>query len=124
VERPERAQVIARARHVERQPPLVERDEEAAEGVVERVDVVEQPEHVGLAPGEDLAADAEEERTLLEVDVAEEEAVALARDTAQEVDAALDVRVGEALLSSPGCWGDRGARPGACGNWWWNSSGP
>src|SRR5881396_2417026 len=95
VQRPHGAEVVARARHVEREPPLVERDEEAAEGVVERVDVVEQTEHVGLAPGEDLAADAEEDRPLLEVDVAEEEAVALARDAAQEVDAPLDVRVGE-----------------------------
>src|SRR5207249_3215457 len=80
---------------------LVERDEEAAEGVVERVDVVEQAEHVGLAPGEDLAADAEKDRPLLEVDVAEEEAVTLARHAAQEVDATLDVRVGQPVAEQP-----------------------
>src|SRR5262249_20594504 len=75
----------------ERYAALVERDEEAAEAVVERVDVVEEPEDVGLAPGEVLSSDPDEERTLLEVEVGEEEPVARYRVASQPVDPLLDV---------------------------------
>ena len=87
--------MIAAPGHVEGHAALVERDEEPAEAVVERVDVVEQSEVVRLAPGEDLPADAEVDRPLAEVDVAEEEAVPLARDAAQERDPLVDERVGD-----------------------------
>src|SRR5262249_16889241 len=80
VDRPDRADLIAAADHVQRQPSLVERDEESAERVVERIDVVEEPEHVGLAPGENLASDADEHGPLLDVEVGEEEAVPVAGD--------------------------------------------
>src|SRR5262249_56616890 len=46
VEGPDGADVVTRADHVQREPALVERDEEAAERVVEGIDVVEQPEDV------------------------------------------------------------------------------
>ena len=95
---PQEPELPAAARHLDRHAALVERDEEAAEAVVERVDVVEQTEDVGLAPGQDLAADAQEERPLLEVEVGEEEAVALAGVAAQPVDALLDV-LGRAFVS-------------------------
>src|SRR5262249_25082958 len=70
---------------------FVECDEEAAEAVVERVDVVEEPEDVGLAPGEVLSSDPDEERTLLEVEVGEEEPVARYRVASQPIDTLLDV---------------------------------
>ena len=78
-------EVAARAQHVERHAPLVEVDEEAAEEVVDRVDVVEQAEDVGLAPGQVLPTEANEDRPLLPVDEDLEEAVAVARDLAQAV---------------------------------------
>src|SRR5439155_13552161 len=94
-ERADRAEMVACADHVERDAALVERDEEAAEAIVERVDVVEEPEVVGLAPGEDLAADADVDRSLADVEIAEEEAVALARDPAHQVDPPVDELVGD-----------------------------
>src|SRR5205823_10755109 len=89
-DRADGAKVVAAPGHVEGHAALVERDEEPAEAVVERIDVVEQPEVVRLAPGEDLPADAEVDRPLAEVDVAEEEAVPLARDAPQERDPLVD----------------------------------
>src|SRR5262249_50697885 len=82
-ERPERGEVIVATEHVERYAPLVEGDQEAAEAVVERVDVVEQAEDVGLAPGEDLPAYADEDRPLLPVEVTGEEPVPDAGDAIQ-----------------------------------------
>src|SRR5262249_10142925 len=91
LERAPGAELVAAADHRERHASLVERDEEAAEAVVERVDVVEEPEDVGLAPGEVLSADPDEERTLLEVEVGEEQPVARYRVASQPVHPLLDV---------------------------------
>jgi hypothetical protein len=92
---PEVAEVPARAHHVEGHAALIEGDQEAAEAVVERVDVVEEPEDVGFAPGQDLAADAGEERALLEVKVGEEEALPDAGASVQAADPAVDVSLGQ-----------------------------
>src|SRR5581483_6321361 len=76
--------------HVEGNAALVERDEEPAEPLIERIDVVEEAELIRLAPGEDLPADADEHGPLLEVEVAHEEAVPLPRVRAEVVDVAVD----------------------------------
>src|SRR4030095_7494904 len=85
IERPEGAQEVAPARHVERDAPLVEVDEEAAEAVVDGVDVVEEPEDVGLAPGQVLATDPEKDGAHFEVAVDLEEAISIARHVAQAI---------------------------------------
>ena len=83
VERADAADAVVGHQHVERHAPLVERDEKAAEAVVDGVDVVEQAERVGLAPGQDLPADAHPQPRDLRLQVGLEEPVAEHRHRAQ-----------------------------------------
>src|SRR5262249_48720963 len=68
-ERSELPEPVAPADHVDRPAALIQVDQEAAKTGVERVDVVEQPEDVGLTPGQDLPSDPKEDGPLLEIAV-------------------------------------------------------
>src|SRR5262249_10105715 len=81
---------VAPADHVDRHAALIQVDQEAAKTGVERVDVVEQPEDVGLTPGQDLPSDPKEDGPLLEIAVGQEQAIPLAGEPAEAGDPLVD----------------------------------
>ena len=67
--RPYRAKAPLRSHHVERNPPLVQRGEKPTKVVVERVDLIEEPESIRFSPGEILPANAQKERPFGDVGI-------------------------------------------------------
>src|SRR5262245_29936259 len=92
--RPVVAEVIVRQQHVERYPPLVERNQKSSKTAVQRIDVIKELKTVGLAPGQDLTSEAHEQITDIAFQVGLEETLpigpylpqALARAGDRDVD--------------------------------------
>ena len=67
--RPHRAKAPLRPQHVERYPPLIEGNQKPAKEVIQRVDLVQEPERIRLTPGQVLPADAQKERPFSDVKI-------------------------------------------------------
>ena len=81
-ERPAATQPIHCPQHVQRHAPLVQRDQKPTEASVQGVDLVQQAEDVGLAPGEVLTAEAQEQGPFGVIDIRLKQAVTVAQTLA------------------------------------------